>query len=349
MKRTTLLFRGLLRLFSLGVAGFVLASVVGFYSGALALSYIAPVLLSLGTAVAFRYTVIYHQFTRTGLRHVLAAVTGLLTFLTVIGTALLISEDFAVEEIRGVFDSTTGQLQTDGFLPQWWYPVLLALPSALILSGAVLQQKSRPYPRPTKLRALATSPAYFGFVSTFFGLWAVLFVGVGFQRVIVIAPVFEELLKFGVALIVSSVLFDRSMAARVGVALVVGSLFGVIEHTTTYPGESDLVYVYRTLFHAVTPAVSIGVYTMFKENDMGGMLWVAPVFPMLFHFFYNTFAVLSSIILVIIIGSRVQLVTIVYGAGSVLFCLTILLLVITRHRTISIIHRPIYEVLSDAT
>lgn len=337
------------QLFSFGVSALAIVSIFFLHVGALELYHAIPIVLTVSTAVVFRYTAMYHRFTRTRYRYVFAVLTGIVATLSVSVTVVLISDNLLLDEVREFFRGEEFTAKQDGFLPDWWYSAVLLVALLLVFVGTVVTRKTRPYPKPTGFRNAAISPVYFGNACAFFGLWAVLFVGIGIQRVIVIAPIFEELLKFGIAIVVSSVLFDRSTAARVGVAIVVGSLFGVIEHATTYPDEADVIYLYRTAFHATTTAVSVAVYTMFEQAEMDGLLWVSPVFPMLFHFFYNTFSVLSAVLTFVLIGSRLESVVIVYGAVAVLACLVLLLLAVAKHRLIYTIHRPIYDVLSDIT
>lgn len=341
--------RTLWQLFSLFVSALVVYSIVSFHTGLLEPVYIVPILGTLAAAVGFRYAALYHQFTWPTVGIVLTVLLGGVTLALAAVSAFILSDQVLVEELLAVFEDRTLQRDFAEFLPDWWYVAVLGVASALIALGTILPSAGGPYPKPAEYRSVATSPAYFGFASAFFGLWAVLFVGIGVQRVIVIAPIFEELLKFGVALLVGSVLFGRSTAGRVGVALVVGSLFGVIEHTTTYPDEPDSVYLFRTLFHSITTGLSVAVYTTFERNEDWGLAWVSPIFPILIHFFYNTFVVLSSLMMVLVLGSTVQWVVLAYGALGIAVCVGLMLLAMARSGIISTLHRPLYDVLSDVT
>lgn len=92
-------------------------------------------------------------------------------------------------------------------------------------------------------------------------------------QIILGAPVFEEMLKFGLALLIGlafSWLFSGGRMAgwehwawgflRVPIALVVGAGFGVLEHDTTYPSESLDSYIWRVAFHAISTGTSMVAY-----------------------------------------------------------------------------------------
>ena len=124
-------------------------------------------------------------------------------------------------------------------------------------------------------------------------------------------------------------------------------MFGLVEHATTYPGEPDAVYLFRTVFHGVMAAVSVGVYTVFELHDAEGFRWIAPAFPILVHFFYNTFVVITGILSIALIGSQATTIAMVYGSVAISIGITLLLLVGLRQRTIMTLHKPLKHVLSD--
>lgn len=336
-----------LQSFSLVVASFTLLSAFAVSTGIAGRFHAVPAVLTLASAVALRYAAVYHQFTRST-RRKLALVPIALAFVAS-GAAALDSLLGAVslQELRHVFQHGSSRPGFDGSLPAWWIAVVLALAGTLLLAGSAKPRSLSPYPKPTTIGETAMSPAYLGLACTVFGLWAVLFVGVAIQRVVVVAPVFEELLKFGIALIVGSVLFDRSLVARVGVAIVVGSLFGVAEHATTYPAEADATYLFRTAFHATTAALSVSTYTLFEVQGESRLCWIAPVYSILLHFFYNTFVVLSSVVSVLVFGTETSVVGLLYGVVAVLIAAGLSLLVGVFPRAIVAAHRPLEEVLSD--
>lgn len=337
----------LLESISLLVVGFLLLSVFSVYTGLVGQSYIPLAILTLTSAVGLRYAFAYHRFSKpTYRKFALAPLTIAFVASGAVALEALLSA-VSLDEFRRVFQHGTVRLGATNSLPEWWIAAPLALAGGLILVGSVVTRGPSPYPKPTEIREIATSPAYFGFVCAFFGLWAVLFVGIAIQRVIIFAPLFEELLKFGVALLIGSTLFDRSLLARIGVALVVGSLFGLVEHATTYPTEADTVYLFRTAFHSMTTILSVSVYTSFESREEYRLAWIAPAYSIMLHFFYNTFVVLSTVISVSVFGFQSDDASLVYGSAAILLMTGLLLLVTTYQKAIVAIYEPLEHVLSD--
>jgi hypothetical protein len=338
----------ILQAFSLFVAGLALVSIFCTYTGLVGDAAVVPTLLTVASAVVARYAAVYHRFSRRVFRVVVAGPAAVVAVGSSGYTVDLLVGAVSPADVRGLLAGSTLRLGRAEFLPDWWILAILGTAGVLVLGGALVPRRPSPYPKPASIRAIARSPAYLGVVCTFFGLWAVLFVGIAIQRVVVIAPIFEELLKFGVAVLVGSVLFDRSLVARIGVALVVGMLFGLVEHATTYPGETDLVYLNRTLFHALTTVLSVAMYTTFESMEEHRLQWIAPAYPMLFHFFFNTFAVLSGILGIWLFGAQQTVLPLLYGLAFLIVALVLLVLVFTWRRAIVAIHRPLEHVLSTA-
>lgn len=338
---------GGLDLLSLWSFGTVLLAIFSIYTDALDLLLIIPVLATLTSTVALRYVALYHQFSKSMLRFVLLVpLAGTTAIMSVLTPRALLS---AIKWTKfRQMDSTFPPDPTyHSFLPEWWLGIGLLAAGTGALLGLSRNRDIAAYPKPTEIREIARSPVYFGFGCSVFGLWAVLFVGVGVQRVIVIAPIFEEALKFGVALLIGATLFGRSTGGRVAVAAVAGLSFGVLEHATTYPTEPDAVYLYRSLFHTATTILSVSVYSHFESAHRVDLLWISPVLPIMFHFLYNTFAVLSSLILLLAFGSQSTVPTLVYGNLTVL-CITVLIcLSWWDHSSIKTLYMPIAHVLSD--
>lgn len=342
-----IVFRGVLHLLSLSAFGSLLLAIFAIHTGLLGLWTGVPVLTTLGTIVSLRYVAVYHQFSRSIGRLVLlvplavaAVVSSAVTYRSLVSAELW-------PELRRVASNPLREPTYQSFLPEWWIgPVLLGA-GILALLGVLWNRDTNPYPRPTEIRDIAQSPVYFGLACTVFGLWAVLFVGIGIQRVIVIAPIFEEALKFGVALVIGATLFGRSTGGRVAAAAVAGLSFGVIEHATTYPTEPDTIYLFRSLFHMTTAILSVSVYSYFESTDRADLSWISPILPMMFHFFYNTFAVLSSIIMLFAFGSQSTVPTMIYGGLTVL-CITLLIVLSwARHWIVTRLYEPFAYVLSD--
>lgn len=338
---------GLLQLVSLFTAGLVLLSIFCFYTGLVGRSIAVLALPTLATAVALRYVAIYHPFSTVRYRRI--AVVPVLVAFAATGTVWVarLQSSIAPGEIERVLRNDTVQFGSTHFLPRWWVGCILVVAGLTLLLGSLRTRDFSTYPWPDSLRQVATSPVLFGLVCTFFGLWSVLFVGISIQRVLVFAPIFEELLKFGVAILIGSALFGRSMLARVGVAIVVGALFGLVEHATTYPMESDTVYLFRILLHATLTVLSVSVYTAFDDQGQDGYRWIAPAYSILLHFTYNAFAVISSIIGVVVFGIQSTTVVLVYGAGAIAIAIVILGLVAARRSALVAIYTPLHETLSD--
>lgn len=336
-----------LQLYSLAVAWFTLCSMFVMATGLVGLSYVVPTVLVLASAVASRYVAVYHRFSRRRYWGVASFATIIAFVVAVTVAARSFPSAISPNDVLHLFRQSSIRIGSSEFLPEWWLAGIYAPSGLLMLVGVLRTRSLSPYPKPGSASTLVTSPVYFGATCALFGFWAVLLVGFAIQRVIVIAPIFEELLKFGVALLAGSVLFDRSTAARIGTAIVVGSLFGVVEHHTTYPTETDVAYLYRTLFHTSTTVLSVSVYTVFESRGETRLQWLAPSYSMLLHFFSNTFAVLSSVLLVLVTGSPGGVIQFVYWAAANVLAVALALLTIAYPSVAVAIHRPLEQVLSD--
>lgn len=110
-------------------------------------------------------------------------------------------------------------------------------------------------------------------------------------QIVVGAPVFEELLKFGAALGVACLLRLDSRFTRFAVALVVGAAFGGLEHAVTYPDEPLAALRFRVLFHAGTPALSMAVYDALFPVEDPRVRWAAVVPSVVLHWANNAASV----------------------------------------------------------
>lgn len=343
----TMIQYGLLQSVSLFVAGLVLLTIFTFYVGEVGPSVALLALPALAATVALRYVAIYHPFSTVRYRRI--AVAPVLLAFAATGAVWLVRLQGSIDPgaIGQVLGNDSVRFGSAQFLPRWWIGSLVLVAGIALLLGSLRTRDFSTYPWPDGLRQVATSPVAFGLLCAFFGLWSVLFVGISIQRVLVFAPIFEELLKFGVAILIGSALFGRSMLARVGVAIVVGALFGLVEHATTYPMESDAVYLFRTVFHAMLTVLSVSVYTAFDEMNEDGYRWIAPAYSILLHFFYNAFAVLSSIVAVIAFGAPSTPLVLGYGAGGIAIMVAILGLVAANRTALVAIYSPVHHLLSD--
>ncbi|RZH69468.1 hypothetical protein [Natrinema altunense] len=229
---------------------------------------------------------------------------------------------------------------SDSFLPDWWVLVLL-VPAGIVLFIGLLRDSERPaYFIPSELHELAESPIYFALTCAVVGLWSVLFVGLNMvQRIVIIAPIFEELLKFGVALLIGTAVFGKSIYPRIALALIIGCTFGFVEHSITYAGEPDILYLYRVLFHSLLSMISVGVYATFESRNINDLLWIAPIYPIVLHYLNNSFSVLSSVVLATASEATQLLASILFAILILLLGVALLVIVIVRHDLTESLHR----------
>lgn len=114
-------------------------------------------------------------------------------------------------------------------------------------------------------------------------------------QVVLGAPVFEELLKFGAALGLATLLSLGSRPLRFGLALAVGAAFGGLEHAVTYPAEPAAALRFRLAFHAGTPALSMATYDALHPVHDPRVRWAATVPASVLHWVNNVAAVLLGV------------------------------------------------------
>lgn len=336
-----------LQLVSLLVTGVVLVTIFTVHTGLTGGTAALAVLATLAMTVGLRYAALYHQFA-TARRRLVAVGLGIVGF----GGAGVLAlrellEDVTVSDLESTLGAGSVHLWPEVQLPEWWIAIFLGVAATLAVVGAVSSWDRSPYPKPGELRETPASPVYYGVICSFFGLWSILFAGISLQRVVIFAPIFEEVAKFGVALLVGSALFGRSLPARIGVALVVGSLFGVVEHVTTYPTETDSLYLFRTLFHMMTTVLSVTVYTKFEARAGRSLQWVAPGYSILVHFFYNTFAVLSAVIGLAVFDTQSIAVVQLYGGAALLVTTALFVLAMVSKKGLAAVYEPLDALASN--
>lgn len=111
-------------------------------------------------------------------------------------------------------------------------------------------------------------------------------------QIVVGAPVFEELFKFGIALGLVSLLRVPSRVPRFLLAALVGAGFGWLEHAVTYPEEAAAALRFRLGFHAATPALSMAVYDSLASLANHRIRWAVTVPASAVHWLNNFTAVL---------------------------------------------------------
>lgn len=314
-----------------------------FHTGRVDLSLAPPTIILLLSFSLISYLGLYHDFSRgNSVRRTVAI--GVVSVI-LIASLIWIAVSVLFGGIAAVFEIGNGGviLPPEEFLPDWWLLVLLVPAGIFLVSGAVLDTERPSYSAPNGLHELAESPIYFALTCTVIGLWSVLFVGLNVvQRIVIIAPIFEELLKFGVALTVGAAIFGKSIYSRIAIALVIGCIFGLVEHSITYAGEPDTLYLYRVLFHSVLTMISVTVYTRFEERDLNNLLWIAPIYPIVLHYLNNAFAVLSGVVLATTPEETQLVVSLVFGGLILLLGVALLIIVITRHNLAALLHREPY-------
>lgn len=110
-------------------------------------------------------------------------------------------------------------------------------------------------------------------------------------QIVLGAPIFEEFLKFGLAMLIAIPL--RAMALRLPVAFAVGAGFGVLEHYVTYPDESTVQFYGRIAFHGGATALSLIAYHAVAVLPDVRSRFLATLPATLIHFANNFLAVLT--------------------------------------------------------
>ncbi len=163
----------------------------------------------------------------------------------------------------------------------------------------------RPAPRPTFLGKWSRHPARLALVMLGIGFFSVFVVQMDLHFQIVLgAPIFEEFLKFGLALLLVSYLPDPHgrgalwalvVPMRIIASLAVGALFGWLEHVTTYPSEDNFSYAWRVAFHSVSAGGSMVTYTLLEPLRETRARWFSTLVPTFLHYVNNSLAVLLGL------------------------------------------------------
>ena len=152
--------------------------------------------------------------------------------------------------------------------------------------------RPRPPPEPHFVERAAATPMRFAFLLFALGWGGILFQAGFFQQVVFGAPVFEELAKLGLALVVATTLRIRTLWITLPLALASGAAFGVMEHFLTYAEEDLVTYVGRVAFHAGSTGLSMTFYRAFDGFHDVRARWAATAPSTLFHW-ANNFAALA--------------------------------------------------------
>lgn len=149
---------------------------------------------------------------------------------------------------------------------------------------------------------LALTVFGFGFVAVFVDQAPIL------VQIVLGAPIFEELVKLGLALLLANaVTFVLSgfrmdgwqhpawLAVRLPLALAVGAGFGFLEHSTTYSEEDFWSYLWRVLFHSLSAGASMIVLQAVLQSRDVRTRWLAPLPSMFIHYLNNYAALLFGV------------------------------------------------------
>ncbi len=170
-------------------------------------------------------------------------------------------------------------------------------------------RREDPVAMPHFLHRVAAQPWKFAAVVFGFGFFAVFIrqADIWFQ-IILGAPIFEEMVKFGLALLLANGLMWLLGAGRLRhwtspwwlllrlpLALVVGAGFGFMEHYTTYASEDASSYFWRVMFHGLSGAASMIAFQAVLPSPDLRVRWLAMVPSIFLHYVNNYGAVILGV------------------------------------------------------
>lgn len=188
------------------------------------------------------------------------------------------------------------------FLPRYWFWFFIAVPTMIVLVQRLRSAGALPTrigPVPGGFPDLPANPVLFGLVAFLIGAIGTLFAGLTFfQKLVIVAPIFEENAKFGAAVIVLGVLRLRDTPSILALGFIAGACFGFLEHHVSYSTESDLQLVGRTLFHGFSAGLSVMVLVAFYRTFPGhiSVRWLSTVPSIAVHSINNLGALLLALV-----------------------------------------------------
>jgi len=330
-------------------------SVVSLFLVFLALLYIDIVAVELIPVIAIAlvcvslliYVNYHHRIRNYYKKQTLSIIFGFGLFCSLIwGVVILTTGSYTLWQTPYIatLGDGTGFLP-DSFLPSWWMVTLLTGIFLVIIYDVYnYSPVNHSYSRISFWEDLPRMPILLGVISAVLGLWGMLFIIAGeVQRIVVVAPIFEELLKFGLAIFLGTALFGRRLLSRVAIGFLIGVLFGVSEHFLTYSAEPDTVYLFRVFFHGMTASLSVAIFVKFEQYDFYHLMWTAPLLSIGFHFMHNAFAVATSILFH---GTAVEfllIIPILFGSLATTASFITILLTLSEHEIILDFHESIYH------
>src|SRR5438067_1120983 len=152
------------------------------------------------------------------------------------------------------------------------------------------EERRPPAETPIIVRA-AERPIALGGMLFLLGWLGILAQRSALRQIVVGAPVFEEMAKFGLALAVVGLLGARHVVARLPFAWLSGLGFGVLEHFLSYGQEAWYELGVRAAFHAGSCGLSMAVYAILEGATDVRARWGATIPSSLLHW-ANNFAAL---------------------------------------------------------
>lgn len=186
--------------------------------------------------------------------------------------------------------------------------------------------RARPEPEVGLATRTALTPRRFALVLFLVGWTGILFQASFLQQVVFGAPVFEELAKFGLALLVAALLGAQALWARLPLAWASGAGFGVLEHYTTYPEEPALGFASRIVFHAAATGLSMLSYHAFERMPDVRARWASTAAATLFHWANNFGAVVFGVASLVVHDAEAGAFLWSYGVTAALLALTLVAL-----------------------
>lgn len=160
---------------------------------------------------------------------------------------------------------------------------------------AVYYGDERPPSEPGMLLRAAARPVVFGVTLFLLGWLGILLQRSFLRQIVVGAPVFEEFAKFGLALILVTMLGARHMGARLPYAWLSGLGFGLFEHFVSYPEEPWSMALLRSAFHAGATGLSMAAYSIVEPWDDQRARWLSTIPSTVGHWANNFGVVLAAI------------------------------------------------------
>lgn len=149
---------------------------------------------------------------------------------------------------------------------------------------------------PPALEAIPRNPMRLGRILAGVGFLGSLVFAAGFLHQVVIgAPVFEEMLKFGLALMLVAWWRIGAPAPRLVLAMFPGAAFGVLEHYVTYADEPLSYFADRVLFHSGATALSMAAYSAIEPLWDARIRWASVVPAIIIHWANNFLAVVLGV------------------------------------------------------